>query len=429
MKEFEETYDLQRTLEQELGEIDEAKLPQVLSERLELLEKTNSAYNDAKKKEEIARRKVGQALDKADELVRNARGAGKNEARTRSFLGIEWTTKGDEIEALKKNLKEIIACGINSAEAQKELVEVQSAMADSQVALLEVQKAQMMYQAKIADATKFLYGLSAYNIASIQSVLINLEAVLSGASKEKLGEMAQQQLFLALDQLKNQENIILRIRENEKLIDQLEIDISLQDEKIENLRKQQDSLIEELQKQDEEQDSLIEELQKQDEEQDNLIEDLQKQDEEQDSLIEDLQKQDEEQDSLIEDLQKQDEEQDNLIEDLQKQDEEQDSLIEDLQKQDEEQDSLIENLQQQDEEQDRLLEEIKHILSKNKEEIKQVEERLVQTEEDMNNRIGELNKKIESLSYITSKKGWKICVTFVAVISLLLNILQILGVF
>jgi len=405
MSDIQEKCELDSVLENDLENIEEERLPEILSQRLELLEKTNLAYSNAKDKEAAAREKVAHALSKADELIEAAGKVGGHTAKQRKFLWIEWTSKADEIEALKRNLQDIIEHGENSAIAQKELVEVQAALTESQTALLKVQEAQMAYQSQIADATKFLYGLSAYNMASVQSVLINLKAVLSGASKEKLGEMAQQQLLLAMDQIKNQESIILRIRENKQLIDSLDFEMEESSSKIENLEKQdaeQDSLIEELQKQDEEQDSLIEDLQKQDAEHDSLIEDLQKQDEEQDSLIEDLQKQDEEQDSLIEDLQKQDAEHDNLIEDLQKQDEEQDSLIEDLQKQDVEHDKLIEELINKVE-----------TLEKEKEDIKILVDKLV--------------LQIEQLKDNVNKKGWKIAVSGIAIGSLLLTLLQIVG--
>lgn len=48
---------------------------------------------------------------------------------------------------------------------------------------------------------------------------------------------------------------------------------------------------------------------------------------------------------------------------------------------------------------------------------------------EANNKITELSSKIDKLQYITSKIGWKIAISVVAIGSLLLNILQITGVF
>lgn len=363
MSDVQEKHELGPVLENSLVNIEEERLPEILSQRLELLEKTNLAYSDAKDKEAAAREKVAHALSKADELIEAAGKVGGHTAEQREFLWIEWTSKADEIDALKRNLQDIIEHGENSAIAQKELVEVQAALTESQTALLKVQESQMAYQSQIADATKFLYGLSAYNMASVQSVLINLKEVLSGASKEKLGEMAQQQLLLAMDQIKNQESIILKIKENKQLIESLDFEM-------------------------EESDSKIEDLQKQDAEQDSFIEDLQKQDAEQDSLIEDLQKQDADQDSSIEDLQKQDAEQDNLIKDLQKQDAEHDKLIEEL----------LRNME---------------MLENEKEDLEILADKLV--------------SQIEQLKDNVNKKGWKIAVSGIAIGSLFLTLLQIAG--
>ena len=344
--------DLGQTLENTILTIDEEHLPQILTERLELLEKTNRAYTEAKESEEYAREKVAIALKNADDLISNAKNAGKHRAKTKSFLWFDWISKADEIDALKANLKELIDCGIHSAEAQKELVEVQAALAASQTSLLLVQETQMAYQSQIAEVTKFLYGLSAYNMGATQSVLSNLEQIMTGASAEKLGEMAEKQLYLALDQLKNQESIIIKINKNKQLINSMEERNMAQDVEIEELQKsdeQQDVKIEELQKSDKQQDVEIEELQRADEQQDVEIEELQRADEQQDAEIEELQKADEQQDAEIEELQKADEQQDEKIEDLQKQDKEQDLLIEKLLKFNDEKEKLLQELRNKDE--------------------------------------------------------------------------------
>jgi len=302
-------YEMEPICEQELLLIDETKLPVVLTERLNLLEKTNIAYDSAKVKEKNVREKVDKALEHADELIVKARGAGSNTSESHSFLWFEWTSKSDEIDTLKANLKEMIDCGIESAEAQKVLVEVQSALADSQTALLQVQETQMAYQHQIADATKFLYGLSAYNMASTQSICINLQAVLSGASKEKLGEMAQQQLLSAMDQLKNQENTMSRIRENKNLIDGLSMDLSNHNCRIESNAEKNfelDRRIDALEKSDMEfhikgikQDNFIQASIEHNKKQDVKIEELVQMDNEQDKLLQNGVERDRKQDELL----------------------------------------------------------------------------------------------------------------------------------
>ncbi|WMJ89250.1 hypothetical protein [Anaerocolumna sp. MB42-C2] len=302
-------HEIEPICERELLLIDETKLPEVLTERLNLLEKTNRAYDSAMEKKENARKEVDKALEQADELIAKAKGAGKNTPEQHSFLGFKWTSTGDEIVSLKENLMEMVACGLESAQAQKVLVQVQSALSDSQTSLLEVQETQMAYQHQIADATKFLYGLSAYNMASTQSVLINLEAVLSGASKEKLGEMAQQQLLLAMDQLKNQENIILRIQENRNLIDELSMDLSNHDCRIESNAEKNfdlDRRIDALEKSDKEfhikeikQDNFIQGSIEHNKKQDIKIEELVQMHNEQNKLLQNGVERDIKQDELL----------------------------------------------------------------------------------------------------------------------------------
>lgn len=322
------SYEIEPDLEKELIEIDEEKLPLILSDRLELLEKTNKAYDAAKVQEKKVREKVDKAVKQADLLIKNANNARNKKVKTHGFWKFEWSTKNDEIDALKNNLKEMIDCGIESAEAQKELVEVQSALADSQTSLLKVQETQMAYQRQIADATKFLYGLSAYNMASTQSVLINLEAVLTGASKEKLGEMAQQQLMLALDQLKSQESIVKKIKENRELIDSLDVDLAVQEEKInKNITKnnEQDKRIEYLEKRDSElvskgnkRDKLIKEGLEHDKKQDLEIAAQAKKDEEHDKLIKEGLERDRKHDEILRNQALKDIEHDKQISDLEK---------------------------------------------------------------------------------------------------------------
>lgn len=351
-------YGLSRTREnpsmlEQISNIPESKLPEILSVRVQKLEDTNRAYKVAQQKEANAQRKVEAAIRNADRLLEHAQSAGGHTAKVRKrFFGLmQYTTTEDRLDAAERNLRELIDSGIESAEAQKQLTQVLGAFHESQTALLHVQKAQMEYQTQVADATKFLYGLSAYNMAASQSVLVKLQAVLSGASKDELGELAQQQLMLALDQLKNQENIMLRMRETKSSLGKLEetmranniklIDISVETTEHARQLATHAQLLEEAAEADEEQDKLIAENRR-------LIEEFGEADEEQDKLIAENRQ-------LIEEYGEADEEQDKLIA-------EHSQLIEDLGEADDAQDKLIaENRQlieeygEADEEQDKLI--------------------------------------------------------------------------
>lgn len=427
------SHEIEPMYEQELLVVDETKLPLVLAKRLNLLEKTNTAYDLAKMKEKKAREKVDEALCHADELIVKAKGAGSNTAESHSFLWFKWTSTNNEIDTLKANLKEMIDCGIESAEAQKVLVEVQSALADSQTALLQVQETQMAYQRQIADATKFLYGLSAYNMASTQSILINLQAVLSGASKEKLGVMARQQLLLAMDQLKNQENIILRIQEIRNLIDGLNVDISNQDCRIERNEKKNSELYRRIDAMEKSYKEFHIKVIKQDDFIQESIEHNKKQDIEILALVQ----KDKEHDKSFK-------EQQNKIDKLEQENDSNTVEIKGLKSSLKQQEQAVtEKNTALDKKYEDTTQQLKDDLAKIKfdlsAEINLIDGKLINMindskeeisnkDKDIHNRLTDLKGRIDNLDDITSKMGWKIVISAVAIGSLILNIIQICGI-
>jgi len=375
-------------LENQLATIDEEKLPQVFTEQVQSLEKANQEYCKAEEKEKQARKKVETALKEADDLIEAAKNVGGNTAEKKRIAIGKWTlkeytSKQDEIDALKKNLKEIIEHSEDSAEAQKKLAEVQSSLMESQTAILQVQKAQMEYQRQIANATKFVFGLSAYNMGVSQSIFLNLKAVLSGETPEKMGELAQQQLLLALDQIRNQESLITRIKENESLIESLNSDIAAKQKEID-----------EISEHDEEQNRRISENAQD-------IDELERQDEEQDKKIAVGIKKDKEHDEKIS-------ENTQDIEELERQDEEQDKKIAAIVIKIDEHGKTLANHSQKNVELERKIQDI------------------LQNNSEVTN---DLKNEINSLNDTVSKNGWKIAISIIAGTSLLLNILQIIGIF
>lgn len=472
--------------ENQISAIDEEKLPQVFIEQVRFLEKANQEYSKAEEKEKQARKKVETALKEADDLIDAAKNIGGHNARKRKFLWKEYTTQDDEIDALKKNLQELIDHSEDGAEAQKKLAEVQSSLMESQTAILQVQKAHMEYQRQIANATKFVFGLSAYNMATSQSVLIKLKAILSGANEEQLGELAQQQLFLALDQIRNQESIITRINENDNLIENLNLEIEKRQKEIDEigvLDQEQNRRISVNAITLEEHEKTLTEQQEKDEEHDKRISEnaqdidhLEKQDKEQDKLIAVGIEKDKEHDEKIsenaqdiDELERQDEEQDKIIADIAIKINEHGRILDKHSKQDAELNRKIQDVTQNTAE---MIADIKVSISENADVAsnnialiesnldKQIgdisesirksndyfEEKLanLSTElkntfaelkgeleiqmKDINEKIEDLEKRINSLDRAVSKKVWKIAVSVVAGASLLLNILQLLGI-
>ncbi|MCT2534749.1 hypothetical protein NC661_04585 [Aquibacillus koreensis] len=91
--------------------------------------------------------------------------------------------------------------------------ELQDAGVDLAEAVLsgaEAQKISFDFQRKLAEISKYLFGLGVSNIASNRSVLRELEMKLNGASKQKLSALAKQELVTVVKQLKDQEDMLMK---------------------------------------------------------------------------------------------------------------------------------------------------------------------------------------------------------------------------
>lgn len=409
--------------------IDEENLPQIFTEQVRFLEKANQEYCKAEEKEKQARKNVESALKNADSLINAAKKAGGHVAETKNFLWIEYSKTKDEITALKKNLQEIIEHNEHSAEAQKTLAEVQASLIETQTATLQVQKAHMEYQRQIANATKFVFGLSAYNMATSQSILIKLKAILSGASEEQLGELAQQQLFLALDQIRNQESIITRINENDSLIENLNLEIEKKQKEIDEigeLDQEQNRRISVNETILDEHKKTLTEQQEKDAEHDKKIS-------ENSQNIDHLEMQDEKQDRLIAVGIEKDKEHDEKIskntqdiDKLERQGETQDKKIElienNLRKQIEEISESVHESNSHFEDKITFLSiELKNTVAELKGEMENQMKDITEKVLDLENRIAVLDRNLRKIF-------WKIAVSVVAGASLLLNILHLLGI-
>lgn len=75
----------------------------------------------------------------------------------------------------------------------------------------EAQKISFEFQTKLAEISKYLFGLGVSNIASNRFVVRELEMRLKGASREELSEFARQELMSVVKQLKEQEDILRKI--------------------------------------------------------------------------------------------------------------------------------------------------------------------------------------------------------------------------
>lgn len=80
-------------------------------------------------------------------------------------------------------------------------------MAQTIVMGAKAQKVAFEFQTKLAEITKFLFNLGISNIVYNRMVVRELELRLSGASKEKISELARKELTTVVKQLKDQEDM------------------------------------------------------------------------------------------------------------------------------------------------------------------------------------------------------------------------------
>lgn len=96
-------------------------------------------------------------------------------------------------------------------EAIEELQKAQLALAESNESNVKAQKVSFEFQQKLAETSKFLFGLGVLNIANNRSVVRQIELSLKGASQKKISELARQEFKNVIKQLKAQEDILVKI--------------------------------------------------------------------------------------------------------------------------------------------------------------------------------------------------------------------------
>jgi DNA-binding ferritin-like protein (Dps family) len=116
-------------------------------------------------------------------------------------------------------------------EAIEELQTASVSIADSVASNAEAQKVSFEFQTKLAEITKYLFGLGVSNIASNRIVVRELELRLNGASKEELSELARQEMLMVIKQLKDQEDILIKQEELAKNVKGHENRLKSQSEK------------------------------------------------------------------------------------------------------------------------------------------------------------------------------------------------------
>ena len=176
-------------------------------------------------------------------------------------------SKADQAQTSAQSAKEKAVGIFKHKEAIESLQSATVDLADAQVASNQAHKVSFQYQEKLGKTSKYLLALGLTNIALNRSVVRELEAKLKGASEEELDDLAKKELLVVVRQLKAQEDIMktqtdlsLTVKEHDRLI-------------AEGIRKDQEQ-DEELERQagiDEKHDRMFREKEKRDQAQDKEI--------------------------------------------------------------------------------------------------------------------------------------------------------------
>ncbi len=378
-------------------------------------------------------------------------------------------------------------------------------LGSAQISAAEAQKISFEYQTKLAEITKYLFGLGASSIAMNRSVVRELELKLKGASAEEISDLAKQELVNVVTQLKAQEDIMLKqdkimeeVKTNHDGISQINADITKinsETGKHETAISDNAGKIEQNKKElsaqhlkDEEHDKALAEHDKEltaqhlkDEEHDKTLAEHDKEltaqhlkDEEHDKALaqhaeelaaqrlkdEELDKELEEHDKELTAQHQKDEEHDKALaqhadelaaqrlkdEELDKELDEHDKELTAQHLKDEEHDkALAEHTEElaaqrlKDEELENRLANLLNIFSKFEQDVKEqkqaneeyhneIRKQLSDISSANENGCKELSERADLLQNAINKKGFKISVSAVAILSLILNLLQIFGV-
>ena len=357
------------------------------------------------------------------------------------------STQFDNLAELENNIQKAVELAENAREMAEDaqvsaglgkkkyaielLQDATQGLAEAQISATDAQKLLFEYQTKLTEITKFLFGLGVSNLAMNRSVVRELELKLKGASEEDISALAKQELRNVILQLKAQEDMM---KKQELLTGK----VKEQAGQIKNIGKQ----LEIKDEVDDEQNEKIAENAKNLTRHDEVLSAHQQKDEEHDKKFRAKDILDENQDKKIlenaEKIKMIEEDMDEFSRSFEVEIAKIKSDINDTDRAvSAKVDTLSERIGAQayaTEEQISIIKEffgenLKEASSDLHKDIEELKSEISSRNTEIDCRLEELSKRIGDLETVTSKKAWKIIVSVVAVGSLLLNILQILGVF
>ena len=402
----------------EISRMDAESLPNVISQQFSKITELEEKVKNAKKSANNAKEKANSAKKKSAKLGH----------------------KREAIEVLQEATVEI---------------------AKSEGDIIDAMNVSFEYQQQLGQITQYLFMLGVSNIAATRTVIQQLRLELQKAPKEKMSDLAKNEIIAVIRQLEAQEDMAAKqekhseaLKKHKKLITE-----GIEKDKVQDVQISENAQnIYELEHEDAEQDKLIADGIEKDKTQDAQIfenakdiDELKKQDAEQDKLIAEGIQKDKSQDAQIsenakdiDELEKQDKEQDKLIAEGIQKDKAQDAQISEnaqdidvIEEKNAEQDILILKGIEKDKEHDSIISDIQDTnLTQNKQ-IAQNRNKNEEQDEtikilmDQNKKQSEeilvLQEKIEQLQSDLSTKGNKIFLVATSIASagaLIISIVQ-----
>ena len=229
----------------EISQVDAKALPSVISQQFTKITDLEEKVNKAKKSANSAKEKAKNAENKSAKLGH----------------------KREAIEALQDATVEI---------------------AKSEGDIIDAMNVSFEYQQQLGQITQYLFMLGVSNIAATRTVIQQLRLELKKAPKEKMSNLAKNEIMAVIRQLEAQEDMVAK---QEKHSEALKKHKSLIAEGVEKDKAQDAQIsenakdIDDLERQDALQDELIAEGIEKDKKQDKLISEIQSIDQEQDGQI------------------------------------------------------------------------------------------------------------------------------------------------
>ena len=257
------------------------------------------------------------AVDKAKSAAEKAKTSAGNSKSSHS-VGYIFGKKG-AIEALQDQSVKQADVMVETSKAITDLAEAQTSMNLAQKDLFE-------NQARMIDATEYLFQLGTYNLYCNDTVYNRVKRELEGISKEQRNELARQELKKTLDRLKEQRSSLTRIKT-------LEETVGIAKDKIIELHNNQNEIYNEINTQtlkDLEHDKRLNEQESKDQEHDKRLNEQEAKDQEHDKRLNEQEVKDQEHDKRLNEQEVKDQEHDKRLNEQEVKSQEHDKRLDDM---------------------------------------------------------------------------------------------------